>query len=202
MSTPTRSSLLSSDPPPQSKFKGNTNPNAVIISTGAGSLDHSTNGAKWWVDSNSRRYVPAAQESVIGVIVGRTGAESWRVDIGAAPTANLDTLAFEGARKRNRPNLKSRKAAGLGELKGGFMTKCSMKMCRLLLDPTHFLLPILGSKFPFDAAIGVNGRVWVDAKDPRHVIGFLRCVEAVDPDAGGGGIGEREIKAMLPGLDL
>ncbi|KDQ62474.1 hypothetical protein JAAARDRAFT_122257 [Jaapia argillacea MUCL 33604] len=219
---------LSSDPTPQSKGKGNANPNAVIISTRAGSLDHSPNGAKWWVDSNSRRYVPAAQESVIGVIVGRTGAEGWRVDIGAAHTANLDALAFEGATKRNRPNLKigslvyarvslahkdmepelecfdaqSRKAEGFGELKGGFMTKCCLKMCRLLLDPNHFLLPLLGSKFPFDAAIGVNGRVWVNAKDPRHVIGFVRCVEAVDPDAGGGGMGEREIKAMLPGLVL
>lgn len=43
---------------------------------------------------------------MVGVIIGRSGAEGWRVDIGAAHSANLDALAFEGASKRNRPNLK------------------------------------------------------------------------------------------------
>jgi exosome complex component RRP40 len=49
--------------------------------------------------------VPAAQESVIGTVIARSG-ENWRVDIGAAHMANLDGLAFEGATKRNRPSLK------------------------------------------------------------------------------------------------
>lgn len=52
-----------------------------------------------------RQYVPAPQEFVVGVVVGRSG-ENWRVDIGSAQTATLDGLAFEGATKRNRPNLK------------------------------------------------------------------------------------------------
>ena len=52
------------------------------------------------------QYVPAAQESVIGVVVGKSGAEGFRVDIGGPHNANLDALAFEGATKRNRPNLK------------------------------------------------------------------------------------------------
>ena len=42
---------------------------------------------------------------MIGVVIARSG-ENWRVDIGAAHMANLDGLAFEGATKRNRPNLK------------------------------------------------------------------------------------------------
>jgi exosome complex component RRP40 len=49
--------------------------------------------------------VPAPQESVVGIVVGRSG-EGWRVDIGAAHFALLDGLAFEGATKRNKPNLK------------------------------------------------------------------------------------------------
>jgi exosome complex component RRP40 len=53
------------------------------------------------------QYVPAAQESVVGTVIARSG-ENWRVDIGAAHMANLDGLAFEGATKRNRPNLKVR----------------------------------------------------------------------------------------------
>jgi exosome complex component RRP40 len=51
------------------------------------------------------KYVPAAQESVIGVIIQKQG-EGYRVDIGSAHAANLDGLAFEGASKRNKPNLK------------------------------------------------------------------------------------------------
>ena len=51
--------------------------------------------------------MPAPQESVIGVVIARSG-ENWRVDVGAAHMANLDGLAFEGATKRNRPNLKVR----------------------------------------------------------------------------------------------
>ena len=53
----------------------------------------------------SFQYVPAPQESVIGIILGRSG-EGWRVDLGAAHPALLDGLAFEGATKRSKPNLK------------------------------------------------------------------------------------------------
>jgi hypothetical protein len=95
-----------------------------IISTKAGTLCHNQNRSKWYVESNSRRvstknpihpsrvysdlfqYIPSAQESVIGVVVGKNGAEGFRVDIGGPHNANLDALAFEGATKRNRPNLK------------------------------------------------------------------------------------------------
>ncbi|KAK0439744.1 hypothetical protein EV421DRAFT_821249 [Armillaria borealis] len=130
-------------------------PKSSIISTRAGMLQHSANGSKWWVESNARRYVPAPQESVIGVVTQKAG-EGFRVDIGSAHPASLDGLAFEGASKRNRPNLKigslvyarvslahkdmepelecfdaqTRKSEGFGELKGGFMVRCSLGMCR------------------------------------------------------------------------
>ena len=42
---------------------------------------------------------------MVGVVIARSG-ENYRVDIGAAHPATLDALAFEGASKRNRPNLK------------------------------------------------------------------------------------------------
>ena len=42
---------------------------------------------------------------MIGIITNR-GVDGFRVDIGGAHTAALDALAFEGASKRNRPNLK------------------------------------------------------------------------------------------------
>jgi len=204
----------------------NADGTSSIVSSRAGTLNHSANRSKWWIESNSRRYVPAPQESIVGVVVGRSGAEGWRVDIGAAHTANLDALAFEGATKRNRPNLKvgslvyarvslahkdmepelecfdaqTRKSEGFGELKNGFVTRCSLMMCRFLLDPTHFLLPLLGTRFPLDAAIGMNGRVWINAKEIKHTIAVVRSIELVDPE--NGGVDAAEVKRFLNKLDI
>ncbi|OJT10393.1 Exosome complex component rrp40 [Trametes pubescens] len=198
---------------------------AAIVSTRAGEVMSNPKGNKWWIEGNSRRYVPAPQESVVGVVISRSG-ENWRVDIGSAHMASLDGLAFEGATKRNRPNLKvgsllyarvslahkdmepelecfdaqTRKAEGFGELKGGFLVQCSLKMCRLLLDPKHFLFPLLGARFPLETAVGINGRVWVNCKDPRQTIAVVRCIEAVDPD--GGGMEEVAVKKFLGTLDV
>lgn len=58
----------------------------------------------------------------------------------------------------------------------------SSQHSRRLLDPSHFLLPRLGQKFPLEVAVGVNGRVWIDAKDSRKTIAVARCIEACDPD--------------------
>jgi exosome complex component RRP40 len=41
----------------------------------------------------------------LGTIIARH-AEGYRVDIGSAQMAQLDALAFEGATKRSKPNLK------------------------------------------------------------------------------------------------
>ncbi|KAF8133775.1 hypothetical protein EV363DRAFT_1397189 [Boletus edulis] len=176
----------------------------LIISTRAGQLDHSANKSRWWVECNSRRYVPAPQESVIGIVLGRSG-DGWRVDIGSAHPALLDGLAFESATKRSKPNLKvgalvyarvslahkdmepelecfdaqTHKAEGFGELSGGFVMQCSLRMSRLLLDPKHFLLPFLGSRFPLEVAVGMNG------KGVKQTIAVVRCIEAVDPDGAG-----------------
>ncbi|KAJ7095788.1 exosome complex exonuclease RRP40 [Mycena belliarum] len=204
---------------------GGPPPSASIITTRAGTLNHSANGSKWWVENNSRRYVPAPQEGVIGVVVQKAG-EGFRVDIGSAHSASLDGLAFEGATKRNKPNLKignivyarislahkdmepelecfdaqTRKSEGFGELKGGFMVRCSLGMCRQLLDPKHFLLPLLGARFQLETVVGVNGRVWVSAKDAREVIAVSRCIESVDPD--GGGMDEADVVNFLKTLGV
>ncbi|KAG7088328.1 hypothetical protein E1B28_012337 [Marasmius oreades] len=195
-----------------------------IVSTRAGTVNHSSNKSRWWIESNSRRYIPATQEPVIGVITQRQG-EGYRVDIASAHNANLDGLAFEGATKRNKPNLKvgnlvyarvslahkdmdpelecfdaqTHKAEGFGELKNGFLVKCSMRMCRQLLDPNHFLLPLLGGLFPLEVAIGLNGRVWINSKEPKQIIAIARALEATDPD--GGGLNELGVKAFLDKID-
>ena len=50
------------------------------------------------------RYIPARGENVIGVVVGK-GGDTFRVDIGSADNASLSFMAFEGATKKNRPNI-------------------------------------------------------------------------------------------------
>ena len=50
------------------------------------------------------QYVPMKGDRVMGVIT-KTSGKSYRVDIGSAVSASLPELAFEGATKRNKPNL-------------------------------------------------------------------------------------------------
>lgn len=71
-------------------------------------------GESLWVEGVAKRYVPAQRDIVLGTIIARH-AEGYRVDVGSAHAAALDALAFEGATKRSKPNLKvgsSRKAQG------------------------------------------------------------------------------------------
>lgn len=94
------------------------------------------------------QYIPQPPEPIIGIIIARH-AEGYRVDIGSSQAASLDALAFEGATKRNKPNLKvgtivyahllatppfsepeiscvdlsTQKAAGFGALEGGMLVR-------------------------------------------------------------------------------
>ena len=71
---------------------------------------------------------------------------------------------------------------------------------RSLLDPNYFLLPLLGSRFPLDTALGLNGRVWISAKEVKQTIAATRCIEAADP--AGGGMDQIAIKKFIGTLDL
>ena len=59
---------------------------------------------RFWVDSDQKRYVPVMDDVVIGVVASRH-AENYKVDVGSSSLAQLDALAFDGASKRNKPNL-------------------------------------------------------------------------------------------------
>jgi len=69
-----------------------------------------------------------------------------------------------------------------------------------LLDSQHFLLPLLGARFPLEAAVGMNGRVWISAKEVKQIIAISRCIEAVDSD--GGEMDEVGVNALLRTLDV
>ena len=53
------------------------------------------------------QYVPVRGEFIIGVVTNKAG-DIFRVDIGANEIASLSYLSFEGATKRNRPDVKVR----------------------------------------------------------------------------------------------
>ncbi len=61
-------------------------------------------GSRIWVDSYQKRYVASVGDWVVGVVVEKH-FDNYRVDIGESQPARLPSLAFEGATKRNRPNL-------------------------------------------------------------------------------------------------
>uniref|UniRef100_A0A803L8M6 Ribosomal RNA-processing protein 40 n=1 Tax=Chenopodium quinoa TaxID=63459 RepID=A0A803L8M6_CHEQI len=63
------------------------------------------------------------------------------------------------------------KAAEFGPLKEGYMIETSTGLSRMLLStPTCPILEGLGKKLSFEIAVGLNGRVWVNAESPSTVI--------------------------------
>ncbi|RMX63599.1 hypothetical protein KXD40_006196 [Peronospora effusa] len=79
-------------------------PDNRIVCTNAGVLRYRP-ANRYWVEFNHKRYVTSMDDGVIGVVTDRN-AESYRVNIGAAASATLGSLAFDGATKRNRPSLR------------------------------------------------------------------------------------------------
>ena len=141
------------------------------------------------------QYVAQMGDNVIGVVVDKH-AESYKVDIGTHLPALLPVLAFEGATKRNRPQLQigtivyarvetgfkdmeveltcvgaDGKANGMGELSpNGLVFPCSLGQARALYDPSCSVLQLIGAHVPYELAVGHNGRVWVNAATAAHAI--------------------------------
>ncbi|TIB94031.1 hypothetical protein E3Q19_00663, partial [Wallemia mellicola] len=149
-------------------------------------------------------------DSVIGQVIFR-GSEGYRVDIGTATTANLDALAFEGATKRNKPNLKvgllvyarislahkdmeteleclnptTGKAEGYGELKGGILAdNLDINKCKSLLEKNSPFMNTLmqGFGFPFELATAMNGKIWISAPSTSQTISVYRTIMKADKD--------------------
>ncbi|XP_063950299.1 uncharacterized protein LOC108220406 isoform X2 [Daucus carota subsp. sativus] len=150
---------------------------------------------KYWVESSQKRYVPSAGDAVLGIVVD-TKAENFLIDIKGPALAYLPVLAFEGGTRRNIPKFEvgtliyvrvvkanigmnpdlscmdaSGKAAEFGPLKDGYMFETSTGLSRMLLSsPACPVLEALGKKLSFEIAVGLNGRVWVNAAAPSTVI--------------------------------
>ncbi|KAH7528473.1 hypothetical protein FEM48_Zijuj05G0075900 [Ziziphus jujuba var. spinosa] len=166
----------------------------AISVTKAGKLRF-TKPNKYWVESSQKRYIPCVEDTVLGIVVD-SRSDNFLVDIKGPTLAFLPVLAFEGGTRRNIPKFEVGtlifvrvvktnpgmnpelsctnalgKAAEFGPLKDGYMFECSTGLSRMLLSsPTHPVLEELGKKLSFETAVGINGRVWLNAASPSTVI--------------------------------
>uniref|UniRef100_A0A060SXA6 ARAD1A07854p n=1 Tax=Blastobotrys adeninivorans TaxID=409370 RepID=A0A060SXA6_BLAAD len=159
-----------------------------------------------YIDSNSRRYVPSLKDNVVGVVIGKH-SEGYRVQLqDHSPPVRLDQFAFENATKKNKPNLAlgalvygrisvaerdieaemecfdatTGKSGGFGELKGGNVFNVSLGYARKLLFEGSPVLNEIGQRVPYEIAIGMNGKVWVDAPDMVAVLKICRCIQQAE----------------------
>ncbi|CAH2293686.1 exosome complex component RRP40 isoform X1 [Pelobates cultripes] len=159
----------------------------------------------YWVDSQQKRYVPVKGDHVIGIVTAKSG-DVFKLDIGASEQASLSFMAFEGATKKNRPNVKvgdlvygqfivankdmepemacidsSGKANGMGVFgQDGFMFKVSLGLVRKLLTPQNDIIQELMNVYPLEIVIGMNGRIWTKAKTIQQTLIIANLLEACE----------------------
>jgi exosome complex component RRP40 len=76
----------------------------MVFSSAAGALRYRA-PITYWVEGDKKMYVPRVSDQVVGIIEEKMG-EFYRVNIFSSSSALLNKLAFEGATKRNKPELK------------------------------------------------------------------------------------------------
>lgn len=81
-----------------------------VLATCAGRLVQNRSNNTFYVQQNIQRYRPSLEDRVIGIVEDRVGSDGsggdiYRVNIGASHPAMLSSLSFEGATKRNKPQL-------------------------------------------------------------------------------------------------
>ncbi|GAX75523.1 hypothetical protein CEUSTIGMA_g2966.t1 [Chlamydomonas eustigma] len=181
---------------------GLTTQDGHVKSLKAGLLQQQTKSGQLWLAGKQKRYIPCDGDAIIGYITERH-AENFVVDINGPFSALLPQLSFEGATKRNRPNLKAGdvvyariatasrdmepvltcvdaagRAGGLGHLKEGALASVSTATARKLLsNPPPPVIEALGSSLQFEMAVGVNGRVWIEAPSPTTVVLILNVLQ-------------------------
>ncbi|PWY99871.1 hypothetical protein BCV70DRAFT_200785 [Testicularia cyperi] len=68
-----------------------------------------------------------------------------------------------------------------GERNGSAMLfRVSLGLARSLLRPNQNLLKHVAGQFPFEAAIGQNGAVWIRASSAKHVVAVGKVLQAAD----------------------
>ncbi|KAM9375498.1 exosome complex component RRP40 [Pholidichthys leucotaenia] len=159
----------------------------------------------FWMDSQQRRYVPVKGETVIGIVTAKV-MDIFKIDFGGSEQASLSYLAFEGATKRNRPNVQvgdlvfaqfliankdmepelvcidsSGRANGMGVFgAGGLLFRVSLGLVRRLLSPQSEIRFDLEKMFPCELVVGMNGRVWVKSSTIQQTLIIANLLQSCD----------------------
>lgn len=159
-----------------------------------------------FINANTKRYTPANRDYVVGVISQRL-ADVYRVRLQEySKPVRLSHLAFQGATKKNKPNLNvgdvvygrithcdkdtevemecvdssSGKAMGFGQLKEGNIISVGLGYARKLLFEGHPVLDAIGAKYQYELAIGMNGRIWVKANDAKTTLAICNWIKTAE----------------------
>ncbi|XP_014246267.1 exosome complex component RRP40 [Cimex lectularius] len=173
-----------------------------VVSIKAGILRTNRESNTVWVDYLQKQYIPTTNETVVGIVSKKSG-DFYKVEIQAADQALLHYLSFEGATKKNRPEINIGDAI-FGRLvvvspdmepelvcmtvtgkkeyfrvlpNDGFLFRVSLHLVRKLLSvDTCPLLDILGSRFKFESAIGMNGFIWIKGETIKDTITIATAI--------------------------
>ncbi|KAL3085893.1 hypothetical protein niasHT_034123 [Heterodera trifolii] len=144
------------------------------------------NEQKMWLNTSTKRYVPHSGDRVLGTVTAKAG-DYFKVDIGSIDLALLNFTSFEGATKRNRPNVKvgdliyglviltskqlepelscvdsEGRARGMGLISApGLVLSVSLGYARRLLSADCKILAELSKQLKFETTIGMNGTIWI-----------------------------------------
>ena len=77
---------------------------------------------------------------------------------------------------------------------GGFLFSVPLHLVRKLLSPDSILLKKLGQTLKFEIAIGMNGRIWARANEPKETICIANAIWAAEH------MTNNEIKPMVDRL--
>lgn len=128
------------------------------------------------------------------------------MDIGASEQASLSYLAFEGATKKYRPDIRvgdivfaklliaskdmepelvcvdsQGKENELGVLNSeGMVFTCSLSLVRKILNPQCPLFSMLGKNQAYELAAGMNGKIWVKARTIKETIAVANAILAAE----------------------
>ncbi|XP_025214943.1 exosome complex component RRP40 isoform X1 [Theropithecus gelada] len=179
-----------------------------LLVTKCGRLRHKepgSGGGVYWVDSQQKRYVPVKGDHVIGIVTAKSG-DIFKVDVGGSEPASLSYLSFEGATKRNRPNVQvgdliygqfvvankdmepemvcidsCGRANGMGVIgQDGLLFKVTLGLIRKLLAPDCEIIQEVGKLYPLEIVFGMNGRIWVKAKTIQQTLILANILEACE----------------------
>lgn len=142
---------------------------------------------------------------MVGIMTQKSG-DIYKVDIGASEQASLSYLAFEGATKKNRPDVQpgdvifaklliaskdmepelvcvdsQGKQNELGVLDSdGMVFTCSLSLVRKLLNPECSLFRLLGRNQAYELAVGMNGKIWIKARTIQETIALANAILAAE----------------------